>query len=833
MELVLPDGTRIPYFKPKKPVVTEVRTIEHVVDNKITRIDHGDDDDDTHILLQGNLNSSEYFIRCINPQAGGENYFEVRYDGSIKCPNVFSDTTTQLLNQQQTLLDGHNELITDVNVINDIVLDHDWEIGQNNLVSRNNDGDSEFRKISSSIINIVGPANQAIPPHINLMDGALYYTPLVTARLATANYRFGLNENEFDYAGGGDGIEFLEHGTHLLVQASDTAPCINIKSDNVGVPIFRIQDTNEDSIVEVNSDGTTLRTLQSNALIVKSLMSGDQPNIVLEDGFVHFKKSTTRESSGAVYRIGLPVPGSTVDGIDFRENADNRIHLQCADLSIPLLNIRTIRTDDTDVLTCDIDSGVGSNHVKVFGVRRDGLHTSGIRVRDDEGDSAQFIVTAVGDITKCRDINSRDIECRDITCSDKVECEDLEILNTGSGDDVMAFRIFRDADDPSLKKKVFSITNSGQIRSTFSEQNDLLNAFEDGSVFIGSARYGYKRVSHEPTVEVLKQNYIPKYLTDLGVTLSNYSNYTSFDIDNLTVKRWVKLAEEFTGDDHHPSQVFPAANAAVDFVNAIHKHANVSIEALETAVTALENASGSLGTAATIENLSGSATLQLSSTASDSNDYSSISILVDHLTNNLLDHHYAMRTGPSSNEWSFQSEQADNTWKTCMRFAPTGQCIFGEATNYNLADFRVKGTSYFDLGVTMNSTLTVQGTNVKDALDNLPSGPLLERNTVHMTPGSYPNWPLWDDDLTVFIHDTNSTSRYRLPANPTDGQQISIYCASGSGLGTINLHTGGTGPTFHTSSTGYASTVQANLNSVGTQRFKVVYIDATTQWLLI
>jgi len=49
MELVLPDGTRIPYFKPKKAVVTEVRTIEHIVDNNITRIDHGDDDDNTHI----------------------------------------------------------------------------------------------------------------------------------------------------------------------------------------------------------------------------------------------------------------------------------------------------------------------------------------------------------------------------------------------------------------------------------------------------------------------------------------------------------------------------------------------------------------------------------------------------------------------------------------------------------------------------------------------------------------------------------------------------------------------------------------------------------------
>jgi len=527
MELVLPDGTRIPYFKPKKAVVTEVRTIEHIVDNNITRIDHGDDDDNTHILLQGHLNLGEYFIRCVNPQAGGENYFEVRYDGSIKCPYIYSDTTTSLQSQQQTLLDGHNATNTDVNLLNDIVLDFSSEIGFNNLVSRDSNGDSKFRTMTSNYININNsPDPLAHAAHILLNDSALFYAPIAEARMVSnATYRFGVNEDEFDYAGGGDGIEFREYGTELLIQCSDTAPCINIKSENEDVPIFRIQDTNEDSIVEVNSTGTQLRTVQTNTIVVRT-QQGDEPNIQLSEGVILFRKSETRHNSGAIYRIGKEDPGSHVDGLDFREDADNRVHLQCVDLSIPLLNIMTVRTDDTPVLVCDIDNGSSSQHKRIFEVIRDGVHTSGIQVRGDVGDPAKFIITEDGDITKCRDITvTRDIECRDITCSDKVECEDLEILNTGSGDDVMAFRIFRDADNPSLKKKVFSITNSGQIRSTFSEQNDLLNAFEDGSVFIGSARHGYKRVSHEPTVEVLKQNYIPKYLTDLGVTLSNYSNY--------------------------------------------------------------------------------------------------------------------------------------------------------------------------------------------------------------------------------------------------------------------------------------------------------------------
>ena len=131
----------------------------------------------------------------------------------------------------------------------------------------------------------------------------------------------------------------------------------------------------------------------------------------------------------------------------------------------------------------------------------------------------------------------------------------------------------------------------------------------------------------------------------------------------------------------------------------------------------------------------------------------------------------------------------------------------------------------------MSNDLLLEGINVKDKLDAI-SAPELLRNNVHQTPGGVENWNRMSDSLTVFIHDTNSTSKQRLPVSPVDGQIIDIFCAAGAGLGTIILHTG-YDHDFHSASTGFSNTGQCNLNSVGTQRFKVVFIESTDEWLLI
>ena len=77
--------------------------------------------------------------------------------------------------------------------------------------------------------------------------------------------------------------------------------------------------------------------------------------------------------------------------------------------------------------------------------------------------------------------------------------------------------------------------------------------------------------------------------------------------------------------------------------------------------------------------------------------------------------------------------------------------------------------------------------------------------------------------------DSTGTTRQRLPVDPVDGQVIDLFCALG---GTINIHTGYDRP-FHASSTGLSGSHQCNLNNLGVQIFRVVYIEGEDEWLLI
>ena len=101
-----------------------------------------------------------------------------------------------------------------------------------------------------------------------------------------------------------------------------------------------------------------------------------------------------------------------------------------------------------------------------------------------------------------------------------------------------------------------------------------------------------------------------------------------------------------------------------------------------------------------------------------------------------------------------------------------------------------------------------------------------------MNPGGYTNWPLLTG-VTVLVHNTNQMSRYRLDPNPVDGQTLLIMCCAPAGQGSLNIHTGGGGPTFHANSTGYYNSVQCNLGTVGTSTFHVTWIDSLDQWLLV
>ena len=128
--------------------------------------------------------------------------------------------------------------------------------------------------------------------------------------------------------------------------------------------------------------------------------------------------------------------------------------------------------------------------------------------------------------------------------------------------------------------------------------------------------------------------------------------------------------------------------------------------------------------------------------------------------------------------------------------------------------------------------MTPGGTNVGTALANIPS-PVMVRNTVHMT-GNWTTWPVLPNDLSVLVHDTNSTSRYQLPLIVPDGYRFKIMACAGATLGTINIHCGlSSGRQFHVNSAGGGSTIQRDFNSVGTNSWDVVYISATNKWLVV
>ena len=268
--------------------------------------------------------------------------------------------------------------------------------------------------------------------------------------------------------------------------------------------------------------------------------------------------------------------------------------------------------------------------------------------------------------------------------------------------------------------------------------------------------------------------------------------------------------------------------------------------------TQIDNISPSLASDTVIENTNGNASLTISSTGANG-PVSSISLAINDTSVNDEDRIWYIRNDSlNHSELVIQHEWLGVT-KTPLRIFSDGRVAFSGATSssghgvvfqdtilaksvLHLWD-DIDGTAYnssanFGTGTVTCGVITLAGIDVEDKLDEIPV-PLLERNTVHMNPGNYTVWPILDD-VTVFVHDTTQTSRYRLPEFPVDGQQLLILTAVAAGQGTINIHTGAfSGRTFHWKSTGFASSVQCNLNSVGTTKFHCVYISALNQWLLV
>ena len=212
----------------------------------------------SHLVLQGRLNSGQYYIRAINQDylagspganSGEEDVFYVDDVGNIQCGYV-------------------NEV--DIVALQDLFVHVEFEARDNTeildaatsadvpgaLVLRDAHGDIEAHGLTCNHLFTTGPANQ-----IDIYgDGALRFIPRLPDGSIDASgfYRFGRNTDDLgDTTGSGDGLEFRHHDQEILIQTQAAASFIRMKGDKSSDNAKFIECRNElgDLLFEVNRDG--------------------------------------------------------------------------------------------------------------------------------------------------------------------------------------------------------------------------------------------------------------------------------------------------------------------------------------------------------------------------------------------------------------------------------------------------------------------------------------------------------------------------------------------------------------------------------------------------
>ena len=227
----------------------------------------------------------------------------------------------------------------------------------------------------------------------------------------------------------------------------------------------------------------------------------------------------------------------------------------------------------------------------------------------------------------------------------------------------------------------------------------LSAAFADNSIFVGSAKLSYDRAAHELKFEKLKHQ-MPKYFSDLSITESSLpSGYTTA---TMSVQRYLALARQLASDDAlHLGDVFPSGHTVdweiidapvpelkADVVEALSDivtlegemdTAQAAIVAAQADIVTLQGASGGLGSAETIANTNGDASLTLSATGASPE--TKIVFNVDD-TNNSIDKIWEILT--DSDEHSdllIRTPWSPGVYKEAIRCFADGSIAFGKSSN--------------------------------------------------------------------------------------------------------------------------------------------------------
>ena len=597
----------------------------------------------------------------------------------------------------------------------------------------------------------------------------------------------------------------IEHSS-LQVQNAAGQPTFSVNSSGsaVAASFFSNGQMRSDGGLRLHDPGNALGT------VLTVTDDAQEPRIIM-------KSNGEIEASGYI-QIIQPGAGS----YDCSLNADGSIDcadISCLDIQSSALQCSSITTPLVDLRSA-ADPGAG-NRVSLMNARN---HDNEIRAT--------------------------------VYDNGEIVCRQLEIQAALAGDDQPLLVGKNNAGD-----ETFTLYSDGHM--TFRHQFQALAGIPaavhssviagDNSVYIGSARYSYDRVNHEVALSTLKQGHIPVYLQGRGFTANDLP--AAHAESDMSVRKWlVHAREHFDEQELDVTDVFPTANADWDVADAPTPALKADVVALQAFVTgadadittletemdqaqadivALQGASSGLGSAATIENTNGDASLTLTSAGQSPESF--IRFTVDDQTNADQDRDWLVAGTDFDNHGELLLGQTvwSGTTETAMRCFIDGNigiqtnnsvnrgCAFGktvlfkekcdfwgelDASHYNsnatfgtgqvtAGSFIVSGTSVLP---TLVSHAVSIGTNAGGVAANVTAiaanTSASAANTTAVAALAAPTLIVWDlsnkpadgyqlpdGNLKIIVGNGSSgqsaqTYRVKLPASPSVGDSVEV-CA--------------------------------------------------------
>ena len=292
----------------------------------INQAGHGDNVDDAHLLLQGQLQDHEAFVKIKNAQ--GTELFRIDNTGKVLAPqDIVAPSLTTVQNVASTNATSVNTLTSNLNTLEQTMISSDLTLYNqiislqtvinggtsqavnDSLVKRDNTAGTMFTKLNTEVIEVddqvamYGNANLMWVPQVTV-DG-------VTSNVAGTHVTVG--KNLAIGAGAADGLEIFglpldANGlatNQVLITANDTAASINLQCNKSNTaPYIRCSNLNDVVQNEISEHGFSQLMLHVNPLFQAT------PGLVVGGAL---EGGTLRR-----YRLHLAVPWSNVaDEIPF------------------------------------------------------------------------------------------------------------------------------------------------------------------------------------------------------------------------------------------------------------------------------------------------------------------------------------------------------------------------------------------------------------------------------------------------------------------------------------------------------------------------------------